>query len=275
VDFVNVIDPGPFRRPVTVVALDGWVNAGSAATIAAEALVQGGPIVARFDSDRLYDYRMSRPVVDFVDGVMQQVEWPELTVRLHPTELLDLLVVTGIEPNWSWQQLSDELVKISKAWGVTQHLSIGGVPWAAPHTRPISVMTTASSAERVPADDHPAGLLRVPGAAVSALEWKAARSGIPTSGFWARVPNYVGNSFTAASIALLRKLEAHLGVTLPTEGLEQDAADELEQLDLAVSNRPDVKTMVEQFEQLHDAQVGGVSGEDLATEIEKFLREQQ
>jgi PAC2 family len=136
-------------------------------------------------------------------------------------------------------------------------------------------MTTASSAERVPANDHPAGLLRVPGAAVSALEWKAARSGIPTSGFWARVPNYVGNNFSAASIALLRRLEAHLGVTLPTEGLAQDAADELEQLDLAVSNRPDVKTMVEQFEQLHDAQVGSVSGEDLASEIEKFLREQQ
>jgi PAC2 family len=275
VDFVEVIDSGPFRRPVTVVALDGWVNAGSAATIAAEALVHDAPIIARFDSDRLYDYRMSRPVVDFVDGVMQQVEWPELTVRLHATGTLDLLVVTGIEPNWSWQQLSNELVKISKAWGVTQHLSIGGVPWAAPHTRPISVMTTASSPERVPANDHPGGLLRVPGAAVSALEWKAARSGIPTSGFWARVPNYVGNNFAAASIALLRRLEAHLGVTLPTEGLAQDAADELEQLDLAVSNRPDVKTMVEQFEQLHDAQVGSVSGEDLASEIEKFLREQQ
>ncbi len=273
-DFVDLVDIGPFRDPVTVVALDGWVNAGSAATLAASVLVEEAAVVARFNGDYLFDYRMSRPVIDFVEGVIEQVEWPELTVRLHRTPDRDLLVLSGIEPNWHWQRLGEEFARLATAWEVQEHISIGGVPWAAPHTRPVSVMTTASSPERVPDGEHPAGLLRVPGAAVSALEWKVSKAGIPTSGFWARVPNYVGSSFTAAAIALLRRIERHLQIPLPVADLEDEARDEAQQLDDAVQSRPDVKTMVEQFEQMYGAQIGAVSGEDLASEIEKFLRDQ-
>lgn len=257
-----------------VVALDGWVNAGSAATIAAQASVQTSEIVARFDADQLYDYRMSRPIVDFVEGIMNRVQWPELTVQLHETEKRDLLVMTGIEPNWNWQRLSRELAQTAVRWNVTEHISIGGVPWAAPHTRPISIMTTASDADRIPEGEHPSGLLRVPGAAVSVIEWQVAQTGIPTTGYWARVPNYVGASYTPAALALLQRLERHLGFEVPLSDLQDDAGQEITQLDEVVANRPDVKVVVEQFEQLYDAQPGAMSGEDLASEIERFLREQ-
>lgn len=273
-DATEVLNDGPFRDPAFIVALDGWVNAGSAATIAAQALIAEAEAVARFDADQLYDYRMSRPVVDFIEGVISRVEWPELTIRLKPYEKRDLLVLTGIEPNWNWQSLSRKLAELASHWGVTEHLSIGGVPWAAPHTRPVSIMTTASSPSRIPAGEHPSGLLRVPGAAVSAIEWHIGQVGIPTTGFWARVPNYVGSSYTPAALALLNRLGRHLEITLDLADLQEDAVTENGQLDQIVANRPDIMTVVEQFEQLYDAQADGVSGEDLAAEIERFLRDQ-
>lgn len=272
--FVDVLDPGPFRRPVTVVALDGWVNAGAAATIAADFLAEDAPVVARFDGDRLFDYRMSRPVIDFVDGVIQTVQWPELAVRVHRTEKRDLLVLTGIEPNWNWQALGDEIAGLAGRWQVERHISIGGVPWAAPHTRPVSVMSTGSSVESLEGDEHPSGLLRVPGAAVSAIEWKVSQAGFPTHGFWARVPNYVGSSYTAAALALLDRLGRYLGLAFDTSALVETARQETHSLDQALDARPDIRTMVEQFEQLYDSQIGTVSGEDLAGEIERFLRDQ-
>ncbi len=272
--FVEILDQGPFRRPVTLVALDGWVNAGAAATTTAEFLVADAPVVARFDSDRLFDYRMSRPVIDFVDGVIQAVQWPELTIRVHRTENRDLLVFTGIEPNWHWQELGGEIAKLAGLWQVEQHISVGGVPWAAPHTRPVSVMSTGTAGTAMDDDERPSGLLRVPGSAVSAIEWKVSQVGIPTRGFWARVPNYVGSTYTAAAIALLRRLEKHLGVTFDTTRLFESAQQENHNFEQALDARPDMRPMVEQFEQIFDAQIGSISGEDLAGEIERFLREQ-
>ena len=50
--------------PTFVVALDGWVDAGSAATTAAGLLARDATVVATFDPDELFDYRARRPTLD-------------------------------------------------------------------------------------------------------------------------------------------------------------------------------------------------------------------
>jgi hypothetical protein len=136
-------------------------------------------------------------------------------------------------------------------------------------------MTTAGRAEDMPdGSDIPDGLLRVPGAAVSALEYAVSRAGYPTVGFWARVPNYVGTAYPAAAVALLVRLGHHLGITLDLGELEAEAEEQRQGLDSIAAQRPDVQAMVAQLEQAHDGALG-VSGEDLAAEIERFLRDQR
>ena len=56
-------DPGPLLSPALIVALDGWVDAGSAATTAAALIAADGRVVATFDADRLFDYRARRPTL--------------------------------------------------------------------------------------------------------------------------------------------------------------------------------------------------------------------
>jgi predicted ATP-grasp superfamily ATP-dependent carboligase len=119
----------------------------------------------------------------------------------------------------------------------------------------------------------PAGLLRVPAAAVSALEYQVASAGIPTVGFWARVPQYVGVEYPGAALALIRRVSDHLGVELPTEELNEAATRQRAQLDSLAQSRPEVKTMIDQLESVVDASES-VSGEELAAEIERFLRQQ-
>ncbi len=270
----ELTDPGALRSPALIVAFDGWVNAGSAGTIAATTLTAEGSVLARFDPDSLFDYRVTRPTIDFVGGVIEDVTWPEMLLWRHSLGTRDVLVLTGTEPNWNWQRFSTEVGELAKRLEVVEHVSIGGIPWAAPHTRPVSIMATASSPERLSeSDDRPDGLLRVPGAAVSIVEHRVSEIGIPTTGFWARVPHYLGSTFAAAALALVERVAQHLEITIDTTELATAAADQIAELNALVEARPDVLAMVRQLEETADT-VGVVSGEDLAAEIERFLRQQ-
>lgn len=256
-----------------VVAFDGWVSAGNAGTATADHIAEGGEIVATFDSDLLYDFRANRPTTRFVEGVLQSVTWPEMVLRLHHVGGRDLLVLSGTEPNWHWQRLAREIIALELRLGVTEHVSVGGIPWAAAHTRPTSLITTASSSERLDPDgDHPEGELQVPGAAVNIVSHAAALAGIPTVGFWARVPHYVGATYYPAVVVLVERLSRHLDIDIPLLSLTDEAAAQRQELDTLVENQPDARAIVEQLERLMDEQKSA-SGDDLAAEIERFLQQ--
>jgi len=264
---------GELTAPVLVVAFSGWVSAGMAGTLTADHIVGSAGAIATFDGDSLFDYRANRPTIDFVEGVVEDIVWPEMTLRRVSHGGRDLLVLSGTEPNWNWRRLGSEIGQLALQLGIVEHVSVGGVPWATPHTRPTSVIMTASRPELVPADaERPQGLLRVPGAAVSIIESAVADVGIPTFGFWARVPHYVGAAYYPAVLALVERISSHLGVTIPLGSLADDAADQREQLDAIIESRPDAKAIVEQLEQLA-TESDAVSGESLAAEIERFLQE--
>jgi len=264
---------GTLTAPVIVTAFDGWVNAGSAGTTAAEHLAGDSPVVGRVDPDLLFDYRAVRPTADFVDGVLTEVAYPELTLRHRSLGGRDVLILSGTEPNWNWRSLGRDLSQHAVRLGVVEYVSLGGIPWATAHTRMTSVILTASQPEDLPPDPHrPAGTLRVPASATSALEKAVADQGIPCHGFWARVPQYVGATYLPAAVALLERVSTQLGVSVPYGSIVEDAAEQRTRLDEITAARPEVRALVEQLEALSDEEE--TSGEELAAEIERFLQGQ-
>jgi hypothetical protein len=264
-------DPGKLLAPALLVAFEGWVSAGSAGTATIDHLAGDAPAIATFDSDRLYDYRANRPVADYFEGVLTDLSFPEVTLRRRRIGDRDLLMLSGIEPNWNWQQLGAEVADLAQRLGVIEHVSLGGIPWAAPHTRPTSIVETASSPDHLSPDaDHPEGRLRVPAAAVSIVERAMIGHGMPTFGFWARVPHYVGTTYSPAVVALVERVSTHLGVTVPSGELLDQAAEQRRVLDELIEDQPQARAVVEQLEALVDEE-GNVSGQELAAEIERFL----
>jgi hypothetical protein len=266
-------EPGELAAPVLIVAFDGWVNAGSAATGAAEHLAGDGAVIARFDPDELYDYRAARPTAEFEGGVLGALDWPDLTIRHRSVEGRDLLVLSGVEPNWHWQRLGGDIADLAVRLGVAEHISLGGIPWATPHTHLTSIIETASHRELLDDDaDHPEGTLHAPASATSAVESYVAGRGIPTRGFWARVPHYVGAAYVPATVALVERVLTHLGISLPYGTLLDDAAAQRRRLDELVAEQPEAQAVVERLEQL--AVEDTPSGEELAGEIERYLQQQ-
>ena len=259
--------------PVLIGAFDGWIDAGGAASSAAERLADDGESVATVDADALFDYRSRRPVLDVIDGTLSSLDWPSLSIDRRTEGGRDLLVLHGPEPDFRWQELGEQVMETAVRLGVVQWVSLGAIPAAVPHTRPVHVFGTASSGGLLLDDveQGPQGLLRVPAAALSVVEMAVASAGIPTVGFYAQVPHYVGGAYAAGAIALLEQLGRHVGVDLALGGLPEEALGQRQRLDAAVGGDDDAREYLERLETMAgDENVP--SGDELASEIERFLQ---
>lgn len=266
--------PADLIAPAMVGAFDGWVDAGSAATTALAQLVDGATVVATFDTDALFDYRARRPTLQIVDGRLAELTWPGLTLRRTRFAERDLLILAGAEPDDRWQAFGDAVVEIAQVLGVDEWISLGSIPAAVPHTRSVPIIGTTSEPGRLRGDvlPGPAGVLRVPAAAVSVLEMAMAQAGIPAVGYFAQVPHYVSGGYPAASVELLSALGRHLGVILPSGDLVEEARKLRSRLDTATALEESTRSYVERLEAMVDEQ-RLPSGDDLIGEIERFLRE--
>jgi proteasome assembly chaperone (PAC2) family protein len=260
--------------PSMIVALDGWVDAGSAATTAAATLAEGGRILATFDADAIFDYRARRPTLEIVDGRPDSLTWPELTLRSTRVSERDLLVLTGAEPDYRWHELSADVADLAGQLGVAEWISLGAIPAAVPHTRPVPILGTASEPGllRGGVQPGPQGTLTVPAAAISVLDIAITKAGIPSVGYFAQIPHYISGPYPGASIELLRVLGRHLGLELDTGHLPEEARLMRVRLDAAAAREETTRTYVERLEAMVD-EARLPSGDDLITEIERFLRD--
>lgn len=264
----------PLAAPVLVAAFDGWIDAAGAATAAVSRVSEGGTLLARFDGDALFDYRSRRPVLDVVEGTLHQLTWPELTVTLVRPGERDLLVLNGAEPDYRWRELGQSVLELVLHLGVVEWVSVGAIPAAVPHTRPIPIHATESQPGLLrDGADRIEGVLRVPSAALSVVELTVSGSGIPAVGFYAQVPHYVSGPFAAGAIALLERLERDLGVPISLGELAEEAVAQRSRIDQLLADQPESQAYVRQLELSADDEERVPSGEELAAEIERFLRE--
>ena len=260
--------------PLLVAAFDSWIDAGDASSTAAEVLAADGPIVAEFDGDRLFDYRARRPTLEIVDGRMAGLTWPSLVVRHQRVAGRDLLVMSGAEPDFRWRAFAGDVVELVKRLDVSMWISLGAIPAAVPHTRPVNILGSTSQDGLLLGDvtAGPAGTLRVPSAAISVLEQSVAGTGIPAIGYYAQVPHYISGPYPAAAVELLRAVGRHLGSEVPVSARGEEARQLRDRLDAATALEETTRTYVQRLEAMVDEE-RLPSGDDLISEIERFLRD--
>ena len=201
----------------------------------------------------------------------------DLTIRHARAGERDLLVFSGAEPDLRWRELAADVAELAARLGVSQWISLGAVPAAVPHTRPVPVLATASQDGLLAAGEMqgPEGLLRVPSAAISVLEMAVSATGTPAVGFFAQVPPYASVGYAAASIALLDRLGGHLGVAFDVDVLVAEEREQRARYDSAMTGDAILRETVSRLEEM----VGDTaaerlpSGDELAREIQRFLND--
>lgn len=272
-ELYTVIAEPKLRHPAMILALSGWVDAGASGTAAAEFLAAEGDELVRFDGDSIFDYRANRPTVRFRDGRMTDIEWPHVTMYRRELPERDLLVMVGSEPDYRWRTFAEGVADLMEKFGADLIITIGAVPAAVPHTYPPPVMMTASSDELVGSDDVALGDdLDVPGAAVNVVAEAAVRRGMGTLGYWAQIPHYVSDKYHAGSLALLQRIAVRLDLDLDLTEIVEAKNEQAIKINELIASRPENEAHVQKLEIL--AEEGRLaSGDELAAEIENFLRE--
>jgi len=269
------------ESPVLVLALEGWIDAGYAGATAASTLLQGLDTrpIATFDADELLDHRARRPIMHLIDGVNTGLSWPGIEMRAAADRAgNDVLLLVGAEPDHSWRAFTHAVVDLALEFGSRIVIGLGAYPAAVPHTRPTMLSCTASSEEVAASWPFLRGTLDVPAGVQAAIERRCTEVGLSAIGLWAQVPHYTSAmAYPGASAALLEALGQVAGLSLPMGDLADDAATARAQLDAIIAGNSEHGEMVANLEREADeqAQAGPLpSGDELAAEVERFLREQ-
>lgn len=269
------------ERPVLIMALEGWIDAGMAASGAAAALLDDldTELVARFDADELLDHRARRPVLHLVDGVSEGLTWPSIEVFAgRDLDDRDVLLLAGPEPDHSWRAFAHAVVTLAADLGVSQVVGLGAYPATVPHTRPIRLSITAGSEELAGRWPYLRGSLDVPAGAQAVIEHLATERGMDALTLWAQIPHYAsGGPYPAGSVALLDNLGTVTGLRLPHGDLDEEAVETAERLDEAIARNDEHTAMLRALEAdadetPHEGEIP--SGDELAAELERFLRDQ-
>jgi proteasome assembly chaperone (PAC2) family protein len=266
--------PADLVAPTLVAAFDSWIDAGGASSTAAGQLADGGEIVVEFDGDLLFDYRSRRPTLEIVNGRLAELTWPSLTVRRTRLDGRDLLILAGAEPDFRWREFAAAVVEVANQLAIGLWISLGAIPAAVPHTRSTYVLGSTSQPGLLLGDVQPgpAGVLRVPSAAISVLEHAIGQAGIPAIGYYAQVPHYISGPYPAAAVELLRAVGRHLGTEVPVAALSDEAKELNARLDAAAALEETTRTYVQRLEAMVDEE-RMPAGDDLIADIERFLRD--
>lgn len=260
---MHIVDDVPDLVDVTsltmVVVLDGFLDAGSSAVLAARHLVDvdpgGGPVVATFDVDAFHDYRARRPAVSFARDHYEAFDAPRLVVRLlHDAGGTPYLLLAGPEPDNRWEAFCRAVREVVERFGVTRVVGMGSVPMAVPHTRPIAITHHANRDDLLSGTSAWAGELRVPSSAQALLEIRLGEWGHAAQGFVAHIPHYLAQlDYPRASAILLEQVERAGRLTLDLDDLKNAADAREDEISRYLSANEEVGEVVASLERQYDA----------------------
>lgn len=292
---VHIVDEVPeiagLDELTMVLSLDGFLDAGNAAARAVQHLLQLGEgetrVVATFEADEFHDYRARRPAVSFVRDHYEGYDAPRLVVRLmHDTGGTPYLLLHGAEPDNRWEAFARAVREVVERLGVTRVVSIGSVPMAVPHTRPIAVTPHGNRPELVTGTSPWQGELRVPSSAQSLLEVRLGEWGHDALGFVAHIPHYLAQlDYPRAAVSLVEHLERSGRLLVDLTALRADAEAREEEIARYLGDNEEVNEVVlaleRQYDTFEQAEQTGTSllaedqaiptGDEIGAQFEQFL----
>jgi len=276
-----------------LIAFSGWNDAAEAATGAASHILgawtdaehaindQVGVVpelIADIDPEEFYDFQVNRPIVDMDESQIRSLTWPGTQIfgLATPNFDFDFIIVRGVEPSMKWKTFTHDLLDLADDLEVQTIITLGSMLADAPHSRPITVTGSGAHpdlAKRLGVEvnryEGPTGILGV-------IADACLRRGLDAISLWAAIPHYASNSPSPkATLALINALEDFLDISLPQGDLHADSLEWESEVDELAREDSDVAEYVKALEESKDSTLlSDVSGEDLARELERFLRRQ-
>ena len=265
------------RDPIVIAAFEGWNDAAEAASAAIEHLRQvwDAETIAAIDPEDYYDYQVNRPRVQRLD-TGRAITWPTTRVLLarNPELPRDVLLVDGIEPSLRWRAFVVELLDLARSVDASLLVCLGALLADVPHSRPFPVTVTSEDPTLIRRHALEPSSYEGPTGIVGVLADAATQAELPALSCWAAVPHYAAGAVCPkAVLALLRRLESVLDLTIPHLDLQERARTWERSVDELAASDDEVAEYVRVLEQAQDtADHPEASGDAIAREFERYLR---
>lgn len=275
------------RQPIMIVAFSGWSDAGEAATSALTHLMENlshgslsseAVLIAEYEPEDFYDFQVNRPMISVDDSLVRSVNWPSTQIYGLSTPEFenDFILVLGVEPSMKWKTFTTLLLDLADDLEVELVVTLGAMLADAPHTRPISVSGSGGHPDiaarlgvEISKYEGPTGILGIIGDG-------CVRRGIDCVSLWAGLPHYASNSPSPkATLALVNAVEDFLEISISLADLEHQAKEWENEVSEMAEEDSEVSEYVKALEESKDAtEFKDVSGDEIARELERFLRRQ-
>jgi proteasome assembly chaperone (PAC2) family protein len=269
-------------RPVLIAAFRGWNDGGQGASLAAGYLAKAWDArrFAEIDPEGFFDFQATRPQVRLEQGYTRRIDWPE-TIFYHarPGGLdRDAVLLLGVEPNLRWRTFSSLIVDFARELEVELVVTLGALLADVPHTRDAPVTGSATDPALIEQLGLQASRYEGPTGIVGVVHDACKRANIPSASLWAAVPHYVSLAPSPkAASALCARLADLLGAEIDTAELDEAAEAYVHQVSEAIASDEETAAYVEELERRADEidESDIPSGESLAAELSRFLRERE
>lgn len=277
------------NRPILVLAFAGWNDAGGSATFAAKFLSQrlGAHKFANLDSETFYNFVEQRPQVRMRHGE-REIIWPanEFSYAHDDRLVQDVVIGLGVEPHLRWRSYIEAILRIIKECGVELVVTLGALLADVSYARPVRLTGTASDADLARRLNLSTSRYEGPTGIVGTLHDVCRRQGFPAISIWANVPHYISASPNIkAALTLVRRVFTLLDFSADLSDLETAASDFDRRVANVLAADPKVAEYVRRLEERDEDDEEGEeypgntdalpSGEELARELEEFLRDQR
>ncbi|PZT74530.1 PAC2 family protein [Streptomyces sp. AC1-42W] len=274
---------------------EGYIDAGETGEQIVDGLLESLPhqVVARFDHDRLIDYRARRPLLTFKRDRWSAYDTPALEVRVvQDATGAPFLLLSGPEPDVEWERFAAAVEEVVERLGVRLAVNFHGIPMGVPHTRPVGITPHGNRTDLMPGHRSPFEEAQVPGSAEALVEYRLMEAGHDVLGVAAHVPHYVARSaYPDAALTALEAITAATGLVLPSvaHALRTEAHRTQTEIDRQIGQGDEeLVSLVEGLEHQYDAVAGAEtrgnlvaepadlpSADEIGLEFEKFLAERE
>jgi predicted ATP-grasp superfamily ATP-dependent carboligase len=210
--------------------------------------------------------------------MIRSLTWPGVQIFgvRNPDGVRDFILVRGVEPSMRWRTFASEILDLAEDLEVELVITLGSMLADTPHSRAIPVSGTGAHPDianrlgvEVSRYEGPTGILAV-------IQDGCVRRGIDAIALWAAVPHYANATPSPkATLALVNGLEDFLEISLPQGDLPENAISWESAVNEMVKEDSDIEEYIKTLEESKDAnEISDDSGEELAREVERFLRRQ-
>ncbi len=278
------------RRPIMIVAFEGWNDAAEAATSAIEHLQDAWDAApfAEIDPEEFYDFTEVRPLVRLAENDRRELDWPanEFTYYRDPARDRDFILLLGVEPSLKWRRFTNAILEIVREFNVSSLVTIGALLADVPHARQSRVSVTATDEAmraRLGRQVSRGSRYEGPTGIVGVLQDFCAKEGVNGASLWGHAPHYLSASPNPmVTLGILRRLDDLLELGLDLHDVETEAEAFVTQVNEAVSQDPEATSYINSLETQDEEDEEDDEGESsrrprntgmgLIQDVEDFLR---